>query len=347
MQEYKLGQWLRNRYKDFLSEDYSEKDIYVRATDVDRTLMSAESNLAGLYPPKAKQIWNQNIPWQPIPIHTTAEKNDNLLAMSKRCDRYDYLLKELLQTPEFRNIQKTNHDLYAYLSRNTGTTVASLESLESIYNILFIESLNNLTLPDWTLSVYPEKMKAWTAMSFAVPTYTPSLGRLKAGTLLNEIFEHFVNGTKKLSQKFLMFSAHDITIANILNSLRVFEYHAPPYSSTVIFELHALNGSLYVNVLYKNSSVPQEIILSNCTFNCPLERFAKILEPIRLTRKQWDEECKLTYFAFLPFTSLQAALIVGCTVLLLVLISSFIIGIICLKKPREKHDYIRLPDEDV
>ena len=49
---------------------FSETEIYVRSTDVDRTLMSAMSNLAGLYPPSGDQIWNKDIMWQPIPVHT-------------------------------------------------------------------------------------------------------------------------------------------------------------------------------------------------------------------------------------------------------------------------------------
>jgi lysosomal acid phosphatase len=78
-QHYELGQWLRQRYNEFLPEVYSREDIYVRSTDVDRTLMSAASNLAGLYPPEGDQKWNKNVDWQPIPIHTVPEKMDEVL----------------------------------------------------------------------------------------------------------------------------------------------------------------------------------------------------------------------------------------------------------------------------
>lgn len=35
--------------------------------------MSAEANLAGLYPPKGQQVFNPNITWQPIPVHTVPD----------------------------------------------------------------------------------------------------------------------------------------------------------------------------------------------------------------------------------------------------------------------------------
>uniref|UniRef100_A0A670YVA4 acid phosphatase n=1 Tax=Pseudonaja textilis TaxID=8673 RepID=A0A670YVA4_PSETE len=69
-QAYNLGQWLKDRYKNFLSPSYKPKEIYVQSTDYDRTIMSAEVVLAGLFPPSAEEEWNPDIHWQPIPVHT-------------------------------------------------------------------------------------------------------------------------------------------------------------------------------------------------------------------------------------------------------------------------------------
>lgn len=56
----------------------SSLQVYVRSTDFDRTLMSAEANLAGLFPPDGMQRFNPNISWQPIPVHTVPIAEDRV-----------------------------------------------------------------------------------------------------------------------------------------------------------------------------------------------------------------------------------------------------------------------------
>lgn len=107
--------------------------------------MSALSNLAGFYPPKSKQIWNADIPWQPIPVHTIPEKLDDILAAKKPCATYDYELKKVKRSTEFRNLDKQLKGLYEYLTVNTGKNVTSIDSVSIIYNELFIEKLYNFT----------------------------------------------------------------------------------------------------------------------------------------------------------------------------------------------------------
>ena len=133
-----LGRWLRSRYNQILPETYTYYDIYVRSTDVDRTLMSAESNLAGLYPPKGNQIWD-SIKWMPIPVHTVPQSQDNLLAMKKYCPRYEYELEKVKNSPEIKRIDQENAKLYSYLSQHAGRKIDSLEDLEFLYNTFYIE----------------------------------------------------------------------------------------------------------------------------------------------------------------------------------------------------------------
>ncbi|XP_040836151.1 lysosomal acid phosphatase isoform X3 [Ochotona curzoniae] len=76
LQHWELGQALRQRYHGFLNTSYHRQEVYVRSTDFDRTLMSAEANLAGLFPPTGTQRFNPNITWQPIPVHTVPVAED-------------------------------------------------------------------------------------------------------------------------------------------------------------------------------------------------------------------------------------------------------------------------------
>ena len=42
--------------------------------------MSAECNLAGMYPPMGRQKWNgTNTNWQPVPVHTVPRSEDKVI----------------------------------------------------------------------------------------------------------------------------------------------------------------------------------------------------------------------------------------------------------------------------
>jgi hypothetical protein len=73
-QEHRLGQYLRTRYGSIISPRFNPNEIYVRSTDKDRTLMSAQSNLIGVYP--LFNITADKVPIQPVPIHTIPFADD-------------------------------------------------------------------------------------------------------------------------------------------------------------------------------------------------------------------------------------------------------------------------------
>lgn len=66
---YRVGQHLREMYYGLLSKLYKRSQILVQSTLVDRTILSAATLLAGLYPPHGHQLWNPDIAWQPVPIY--------------------------------------------------------------------------------------------------------------------------------------------------------------------------------------------------------------------------------------------------------------------------------------
>jgi len=79
LQAYNLGIFLRRRYKDFISPVYQPGEVTVLSSDLERTVVSAEMVLAGLY--KTKNAYGNNndtllartdtvkeIPIQTIPI---------------------------------------------------------------------------------------------------------------------------------------------------------------------------------------------------------------------------------------------------------------------------------------
>ncbi|XP_077160252.1 prostatic acid phosphatase-like [Paroedura picta] len=102
-QQHKLGEYLRGRYKNLFSPQYKRKEIYVLSTDTDRTIMSAQANLAGLFPPVGDQIWHHRIAWQPVPVHTVSHKDDKLLSYPLlECPRFRRLLKETMDSSQFK-----------------------------------------------------------------------------------------------------------------------------------------------------------------------------------------------------------------------------------------------------
>jgi lysosomal acid phosphatase len=334
--QYELGQYLRQRYGSFLGEEYSEKRLYVQSSDVDRTLMSAQCNLAALFPPKGQEVWNPTLPWQPIPVHTLPESEDNLLTSHAYCPRMTELIAEVLDSPEVAAINSKYDWLYKYVSEHTQENITDMINVDYIYDTLLIEQLYNKTLPEWTKRVFPEEMKYLRDLSFTVTTWTPELKRLRAGPLISNIAQTLKkakSGTlDPVERKMVMYSGHDTTLSSLLNGLGMFGTPlAPTYASLLAIELRKNNdGQFYVTVDYRNdtSRDPYLLSLPGCESSCPLEKFDSLTR--HLQPQHWQTECKSqkdAALALVTYTSLGI-----CFVLLLGLTVAVIIH--CLKSKR-------------
>uniref|UniRef100_A0AC34GDV1 Uncharacterized protein n=1 Tax=Panagrolaimus sp. ES5 TaxID=591445 RepID=A0AC34GDV1_9BILA len=156
-QHLDLGKTLRHRYVEcygFLSPEYNSSEIYVRSTDVNRTMISAIANLIAMYPgyknksgitypnvegwPTYHQDDGSEVGFVPIPIHTVNDFYDYTLNPDMICPRQDQLWKLVEQTPEYQEETKNKADLLKTVSMRTGEDT-TLTNLWLIADALFIE----------------------------------------------------------------------------------------------------------------------------------------------------------------------------------------------------------------
>lgn len=146
---YQLGIWLRKRY-DFLSLKYKFDEIYITSSDTARTIESAEICLAGLYPPISNDIWNEELLWQPIPVHTVPAKKDSLTIgpMVFHCPNFNslYNIETSINDEIQQNLVK-HKSFFDYLSEHSGspvnTTFGSVNHIAKIRDSLLAENLSN------------------------------------------------------------------------------------------------------------------------------------------------------------------------------------------------------------
>jgi len=294
--EYQLGKFLRRRYDKFLGP-YSPKKLHVLSSDYDRTINSANLVLAGMFPPADNQIWNKDLLWQPIAVHSIPRNVDDLIYAEIACGRYPVARKEFEQSPEIKSMIEQNEELFEYLEEHTGQPVRRIVQLRDIYEALNIEYGFNKTLPEWTRrvfvpgSAFENLSRYW----FTFITGTPELKRLKSGFLMKEIFDIFTNKTLALLPDKLMqmYSGHDTTIAAMLSGLGIFELHDPPYACGLIFELYESNGSHYVQIFYRKSTAEDltPIDIPNCGRKCPLNQLYELYKEVLPV--DFETECQV------------------------------------------------------
>ncbi|KAK9886471.1 hypothetical protein WA026_016754 [Henosepilachna vigintioctopunctata] len=281
-QHYELGQWIRNRYNGFLCRSL----FNVCCIELSRPL-----------PPVGKDLWQEDFPWQPIPIHTIPKMNDDIAEFKTSCSIFNKQVKKVI-SEYFEEYDKENEMIYDYLTEVTGKKIENFKSAGSIYGTLHVEKIYNFTLPEWSIPLYT-KLKEYHTLSKKVLTYTPKLNRLANGRLFDNIitqFTYFANETDDIvdkPEKFRIFSAHDTELSCILNGLGV-PNEDIPYAATIIFELRRTEqGQVYVNTLFKSQPQVADLIeIRGCDKNCDFDTFLNIMKPMSLTEKEFKEECE-------------------------------------------------------
>lgn len=292
--QYNLGRYLRTRYEDFLS--YDPNEMRARSSGRDRCLESIQTNLAGLYPPRGKKVWNNQVDWQPVPVQTMPVDLDGRLYEDAICPRAEEVLEEIHRSPEGQEVLNRNANLMRTLEDLSGKRMKDWVSVRDLLDTLTIERSRGLKIPEWAFGLWhnmTEFAKYTTILNYKSPEYN----KFRAGLLIKDILKHadeVVNGDSKV--KLYMYASHDVAIAALTSAFGVFNQLAVPSSTAVITELHedSSSGDYYIQMLFKNETTrkPYKLQIEGCgSYRCPLNTFGDIARPY--VPSDWRHECGL------------------------------------------------------
>ncbi|CAG9772629.1 unnamed protein product [Ceutorhynchus assimilis] len=290
---HQVGSYLRSRYDHFLGQTWNIKYLEARTSDYDRTKMSLQLALAGLYPPVGSQMWSSNIYWQPIPYNYVPKSQDKELLAFRSCPRYAKLLSNLYEEPDIKKNLQRYEKTFRILENKTLRKIDP-ESAFYLYVGFEIQEKLGYRLEDWTKAVYPEPLHTQMKYFYHIITNTTAIRRVIAGYLLKKVItdtEAKINGTiDPPERKMFFYSGHEYNIAAVLQTLNQETFELPPYSAFIIFEVHRIDGVYGIKMFYQNYKQTDPVLLKikGCDYFCPFNDLYKIVEKYL---PENDDEC--------------------------------------------------------
>ncbi|KAK6178514.1 hypothetical protein SNE40_013292 [Patella caerulea] len=289
-QMFDLGRSMRQDYASFLPREFDPDDIYVRSTNIHRTIASLRCVLAGLYGSEELNAKG------PVTIPVSRTQSEILFPNSHNC-------------PVVRQI---NHASMIHFDDIPGFK----EDRKKLENILGIDSehgsrkLNFIFIRDDIVArvthgyPMPDIIKPFLDMieknAIKMMYYAfcgQSEAQRKVGLRLTtglavganlDRMEEAVQGKRK--HKMCLYSTHDSTLVALLASFDIFDHTWPPFAADLRLELYEdSNGKHWVKVLYCGK---EQITRGNTKVLVPYEEFKENMKPMTIEKKEYDEICK-------------------------------------------------------
>ncbi|XP_077473729.1 lysophosphatidic acid phosphatase type 6 [Stigmatopora argus] len=288
-QLYELGERLRRKYVEelpFLSDTFCSDEVYVRSTNIVRTIESARCLVAGLFQQKQKET---------VPILTTDVESEILYPNYHGCR-----LLRMLSSPRFKEVSLLP-DLAADLK-----SIRSDLGIKDKSEVDFILIRDDMVARQAHGLPCPPALSTWTkrveqrAVEVMFHCYQPSnrenlqlcVGPLLHTFLLN-MDEKLQGTSSEPNRKLFLYSAHDTTLIPCLMALGIFDMKWPPYAADITLELHQHRRTKepFVKVSYMG----KEQRIPGCSgLYCPLEEFQKALSACSLDTDLYQSLCNST-----------------------------------------------------
>lgn len=288
-QLYELGKRLRKRYieeSQFLGSTFSPAEVYVRSTNIVRTIESAKCLVAGLFQQKQNEI---------VPILTTEAEQEILYPNYHGCK-----VLKILGSHRWAE------------SSTLPDIAADLQSIQSALGIAAHQHVDFILIRDDMVArethglPCPPVLDTWRnkveqrAVDMICHVYEPSKRenlQLCVGPLLHTLLanmEEKLQGTSsEPNRKLFLYSAHDTTLIPCLMALGIFDMRWPPYAADLTLELHQhrQTNQTFVKVSY----IGQDQLIPGCSgVYCPLQEFKQVLSAYSLSSELYQSLCNNT-----------------------------------------------------
>lgn len=296
-QAYDLGIYLRGKYGHLLSDGYRVNEVYVKTTDLDRTKMTAQCVMAGLYSPKKYSTWqSKTTPWIPFPLHSTEMSHDWLIQVQQDpeedCPKCDILLADIHKSSKgYAKIIATYSSFFENIQKLTGSgTPYNIYSILNIFDNLNCLRENGHLLPDWVDDSIMKTLEDLAGISIGARfvdvegAYSKTLSKMRNGIILEKMVDNMkkrINHETELS--LVGYSAHDSTVTPLLVSLGTYNWILPPYASCVMIDLYETAENDYsVELWYRNDSTkdPYPLSFYGCGQKCSFEKFLAVASTV-------------------------------------------------------------------
>ncbi|XP_057338080.1 venom acid phosphatase Acph-1-like [Microplitis mediator] len=261
----------------------------MRSSRTNRTIDTGRLIAAGIYPELQPPALNSNrLGDIKVSIFSKPSLEDTLNFANVLCENYHLdRMKSDAQVNELLGLVTDVQKFFDYLSLHTGVKhTRSAQSFELYHNFVAQTSLG-LQLEPWVDSVFPNgRLLDFASIEYKLQSYTARMKRLAGGVWIKKFLDNaydFVHGMNT-HQKAYFYMAHEFQIVGILNALGVYNKpHVPSYLSSVIFELHEIENTFYVKVIYKNENAFTDLVIPGCPESlCELGTFKEVLENVIL-----------------------------------------------------------------
>ncbi|XP_039599604.1 lysophosphatidic acid phosphatase type 6 isoform X2 [Polypterus senegalus] len=286
-QMYNLGERLRDVYikkSNFLSPVFKSTEVYVRSTNIVRTIESAVCLLAGLFQQQQEGI---------VTVFTSEAETEVLYPNYTRCDHLKQMTRQrIVQASLLPEIAEDLKEMYKLLEIPEHERINFID----IWDDMASRKAHDLARPSSVhyLMKIIEKRAVETVHFAYEPSNSTSL-QLCVGQLLSILIGNIENKLKDQDslenlRKLHLYSVHDTTLMPFLMALDIFDMKWPPYSADAILELyeHRSSKEAFVKVSY----LGKDQLVRGCSdIYCPLRDFKKALSSYVIDEVNYEEKC--------------------------------------------------------